>query len=161
MRFKEFRPRYEKDQKVDEFLPAALGVGARLAAPLAARALGAGARMAGNAISKFVSPQALRTQVAKQIGGAAGAAAFNKTTAQGDDQPVQLKPGMGISHPGIGQTKIKTITGPDVELDTQKELGQNIKVKKNELLAIMGQGQASPDSEKDKPDSIGTVGTIK
>lgn len=155
-----FKQELEKGQpkKVDEVIPA---LAARAAGALAVKGAGklAGAaakgigNLAGNAVSgigaaakqaagavgtqakALFTQQGLQRQMGAQPGKTAGAQAGQQTP------PVQIKPGVKILHPGLGQTKIKSIMGKNVTLDTQKELGQNITVDQNELLAVLGQGQ--------------------
>ena len=161
MRFREFAPRKRnRDQQVDEVLPAIGAVGGALArgamaaggalvrgatalggaalrgaGNLAAQGAKALGQTAGQAASKALfTPQGLQRQMGAQPGKAA-------TAQQGTTPPVQIKPGVKILHPGIGPTKIKSIQGKDAVLDTQKELGQNVRVDQNELLAVLGQGQ--------------------
>ena len=163
MRFREFATRKRnRDQQVDEVLPAVLGMTARAAGGALARGAaslgGAALRGAGNLAAQGVKAlgQAAGSAVsgaAKTAGQAAGKALFTPQGmqkqmgatpgAQAGQQtpPVQIKPGVKILHPGIGPVKIKNIQGKDAVLDTQKELGQDVRVDQNELLAVLGQGQ--------------------
>ena len=173
MRFREFAPRKRnRDQQVDEVLPAVIGaVGGALGrgALAAGGALARGATAAGGALARGAASlggAALRgagnlaTQGVKTLGQAAGQVASKalftpqgmqrQTGAQPGAQtgqqtpPVQIKPGVKILHPGIGAVKIKNVQGKDAVLDTQKELGQDVRVDQNELLAVLGQGQQAP-----------------
>lgn len=167
MRYREFAPRKRnRDQQVDEVLPAVAGA-ARVAGALGGAALRTGAKLGGAAL-KAAAPIAKKVgsavaSGAKTLGTAAGAAvagaAANKAlftpqglqrqmgtqpgqaAQQGTTPPMQIKPGVKILHPGIGATKIKSIQGKDAVLDTQKELGQDIRVNQDELLAVLGQAQ--------------------
>lgn len=153
-----------QDEKVDEVLPA-LAAGA---ARVGGAALRGASSLAGAAVKGVGN---LAAQGSKAIGQAAGSAATNiaksagqtatkalftpqglqrqmgaqpgkaSSAQQGTVPPVQIKPGVKILHPGLGQTKIKSIQGKDAVLDTQKALGQDIRVDQNELLAVLGQGQ--------------------
>lgn len=122
MRYREFAPqKRNRDRKVDEIVPPAAGF-AKVGGPSTGQAAG----------KALFTPQGFQ----KQMGGEPG-----KATGAQQTPAVQIKPGVKILHPGIGPTKIKSIQGKDAVLDTQKELGQNIRVDQNELLAVLGQAQ--------------------
>lgn len=162
MRFREFAPRKRNrnDQQVDEVLPAIGAIGGALArgAVAAGGALargvgslaGAAARGVGSALSgaaKTAGSQLFTQQgMQRMMGNKPGQA----TTPQQTTPPVQIKPGVKILHPGLGPTKIKSLQGKDAVLDTQKALGQDIRVNQNELLAVLGQGQQDPTQQVKK-----------
>lgn len=129
MRYREFISRKRnKNQQVDEVLPAVAGVATRAAG---SAAVGSLAKTVGTQAKSLFTPKGFQRQMGAQPGKAA-----DQSTP-----PVQLKPGVKILHPGIGPTKIKSIQGKDAVLDTEKELGQNIRVDQNELLAVLGQAK--------------------
>ena len=137
MRFREFASRKRnRDQQVDEVLPAVAGA-ARVAGAVGgavAKGVGKLANAAATGAKALFTQQGLQRQMGAEPGKSAA-------TQQGTTPPVQIKPGVKILHPGIGPTKIKSIQGKDAVLDTEKELGQNVRVDQNELLAVLGQGQ--------------------
>jgi len=145
VRFNEFKP--VRNKELDEFLPA-LATGARAVGG----ALATGARAVGGVVAK--GAQAVGgaiKQGAQAVGGAAANAAGQAVAgavgqaAQGQQAPqqqIELKPGMNItSVPQLGQTKVKTIQGKNAVLDTQKTLGLDVTVDKDQLLATLGQNQ--------------------
>jgi hypothetical protein len=127
MRYREFVSRKRnREQQVDEVLPAVAGIAARAA---------------GGAVASTVGTQAKALFTPKDFQKQMGVGTQTKNIAGQKTPPVQIKPGVKILHPGIGPTKIKSIQGKDAVLDTEKELGQNIRVDQNELLAVLGQAQ--------------------
>lgn len=144
MRFNEFKP--VRNKELDEFLPA-LATGARAVGG----ALATGARAVGGVVAK--GAQAVGgaiKQGAQAVGGAAANAAGQAVAgavgqaAQGQQAPqqqVELKPGMNIASPQLGQTKVKSVLGKNAVLDTQKTLGLDVTVDKDQLLATLGQNQ--------------------
>lgn len=129
MRFREFSSR-RQEQQVDEILPAVAAAGGALA-----RGAGTVAKTVGQGV--------------KAVGQAVGQAVAGAVQGQDQDQQqIQLKPGMNILSPSLGQTKIKSLRGKDAVLDTQKTLGLDVTVKQDELLATLGQNQQGAPGSK-------------
>jgi hypothetical protein len=137
VRFKEFGSK--KNQKVDEFIPALIGA-ARLAGTVGTIAKGAAA--VGGAALK--GAQAVGGMVSK--GAQAAASAAGKMTDAGKTATMQqqqrdmantLKVGNTVSHPKMGDLKIKAVKGSNVELDTKNTFGQDVSVNKDELMSVV------------------------
>ena len=79
--------------------------------------------------------------VAGTVQGAAQGAVQGQQGQQAEQPQIALKPGMNISTPGLGQTKIKTMIGKNAVLDTQKTLGLDVTVDQAQLAATLGQNQ--------------------
>lgn len=124
MRFREFSRKRNHDHQVDEVVPST------------------GTFSLGNQPKAVFTQQGMQRQMGNKLGQAA--------TGQKTTPPVQIKPGVKILHPGLGATKIKSIQGKDAVLDTQKALGQDIRVDQNELLAVLGQGQPEDQEQQKK-----------
>ena len=151
MRFKEFK------NQTDEAIGPAIAQGARAVGGVLAKGAQAvgnaavgGAKALGNAAlqgAKTVGGQAANAvgqAVAGTVQGAAQGAVQGQQGQQGQqaEQPqIALKPGMNISTPGLGQTKIKTMIGKNAVLDTQKTLGLDVTVDQAQLAATLGQNQ--------------------
>jgi len=142
VRFKEFRSR--KNQKVDEFVPALIGA-ARLAGAVGGAALNGAKAVGGAALNG-----------AKAVGGmiSKGAAAAGKLSDAGKTATMQqqqqdmantLKIGNTITHPKMGDLKIKAVKGSNVELDTKNTFGQDVSVNKDELMSVV-----KPDANQKK-----------
>lgn len=131
MRFKEFRSR--KNQKVDEFIPALIGA-ARLAGAVGGAALN-GAKAVGGMISKGAT-------AAGKLSDAGKTATMQQ---QQQDMANTLKIGNTITHPKMGDLKIKAVKGSNVELDTKNTFGQDVSVNKDELMSVV-----KPDANQKK-----------
>jgi hypothetical protein len=145
MRFKEFK------NQTDEAIGPAIAQGARSVGGVLAKGAQAvgnaavsGAKALGNAAlqgAKTVGGQAANT-VGQAVAGTVQGAAQGAVQGQQAEQPqIVLKPGMNISTPGLGQTKIKTMIGKNAVLDTQKTLGLDVTVDQAQLAATLGQNQ--------------------
>ena len=136
MRFKEFK------NQTDEAIGPAIAQGARSVGGVLAK----GAQAVGNAAlqgAKTVGSTAANAVGQAVVGTIQGAAQGQQATlGQQAEQPqIALKPGMKISTPGFGQTKIKTMIGKNAVLDTQKTLGLDVTVDQAQLAATLGQNQ--------------------
>ena len=147
MRFKEFK------NQTDEAIGPAIAQGARAVGGVLAKGAQAvgnaavgGAKALGNAAlqgAKTVGGQAANA-VGQAVAGTVQGAAQGAVQGQQVEQPqIALKPGMNISTPGLGQTKIKTMIGKNAVLDTQKTLGLDVTVDQAQLAATLGQNQQS------------------
>ena len=145
MRFKEFK------NQTDEAIGPAIAQGARAVGGVLAKGAQAvgnaavgGAKALGNAAlqgAKTVGGQAANA-VGQAVAGTVQGAAQGAVQGQQAEQPqIALKPGMNISTPGLGQTKIKTMIGKNAVLDTQKTLGLDVTVDQAQLAATLGQNQ--------------------
>ena len=161
MRFNEFKT--VRNKELDEFLPA-LATGARAvggAVASGAKAVGGvvakGAQAVGSAIKQ--GAQTVGGVAANAAGQAVGQAATNAAQGQqAQQQQIELKPGMNItSVPQLGQTKVKTIQGKNAVLDTQKTLGLDVTVDKDQLLATLGQNQNAAPGTAAKPGALKTL----
>jgi hypothetical protein len=138
-------------------IPAAVGGIGRAVGGIAANVAGAAGntvrnigRTAGNAISQMNEPNPLSTSSGVAVPSGSSQAQTGTTTttplqtpAQ-NTQQIQLKPGMNILQPALSKNmpiKVKSVSGSgnEVELDTEKVLGHNIKVKHPELMAVLNQ----------------------
>ena len=148
MRFKEFK------NQTDEAIGPAIAQGARAVGGVLAKGAQAvgnaavgGAKALGNAAlqgAKTVGGQAANAvgqAVAGTVQGAAQGAVQGQQGQQAEQPQIALKPGMNISTPGLGQTKIKTMIGKNAVLDTQKTLGLDVTVDQAQLAATLGQNQ--------------------
>ena len=136
MRFKEFRSR--KNQKVDEFVPALISAAsgaARLAGAVGGAALN-GAKAVGGMISKGAAA------AAGKLSDAGKTATIQQ---QQQDMANTLKIGNTITHPKMGDLKIKAVKGSNVELDTKNTFGQDVSVNKDELMSVV-----KPDANQKK-----------
>lgn len=101
------------------------------------------------ATSQKINPLSTSSNVAVPPGtkqAQTGLTPQTSTTQQNQQEKPQisLKPGMNILQPALSKNmpiKVKSISGSgnEVELDTQKILGHNIKVKQPELMAVLNQ----------------------
>lgn len=133
MRFKEFNQHKKTDEAgAINAIGGALAKGAKSVGGMVAK----GAKTIGGAIANTA-----QGAVQGAIQGA------TQTTAQ-PQQQIQLKPGMNITSPTLGQTKVKSLQGPNAVLDTQKTLGLDVTVNKDELLATLGQNQQGAPGSK-------------
>ena len=165
MRFNEFKT--IRNKELDEFLPA-LATGARAvggAVASGAKAVGGvvakGAQAVGSAIKQGAQTVGgvAANAAGQAVGQAVGQAATNAAQGQqAQQQQIELKPGMNItSVPQLGQTKVKTIQGKNAVLDTQKTLGLDVTVDKDQLLATLGQNQNAAPGTAAKPGALKTL----
>jgi phage-related protein len=138
-------------------IPAAVGGIGRAVGGIANNVAGAAGntvrnidRTAGNAISQTNEPNPLSTSSGVAVPSGSIQAQTGTTTTTPLQTPAQntqqnqLKPGMNILQPSLSKNqpiKVKSVSGSskEVELDTQKILGHNIKVNQQDLLAVLNQ----------------------
>lgn len=139
MRFKEFNQHKKTDEAgAINAIGGALAKGAKSVGGMVAK----GAKTIGGAIANTA-----QGAVQGAIQGATQTTAQPQQQAQ-TQQQIQLKPGMNITSPTLGQTKVKSLQGPNAVLDTQKTLGLDVTVNKDELLATLGQNQQGAPGSK-------------
>ena len=146
MRYREFS-NTNKNKKTTEVAPA-IAAAAGTAAKVIPAAVGGIGRAVGGITGTKSNALSTSSNVARPTGTTqAQTGSPQQTTTQPPDQEqpqqVELKPGMNILQPALGKTpiKVKSVSGSnnEVELDTQKQLGHNIKVKTPELMAVLNQ----------------------
>ena len=142
MRFKEFGSK--KNQKVDEFIPALIGA-ARLAGTVGTIAKGAAA-VGGAALKGAQAVGGMVSKGAQAVAGKMSDAGKTATMQQQQrDMANTLKVGNKITHPKMGDLKIKAVKGSNVELDTKNTFGQDVSVNKDELMSVI-----NPDTNQKK-----------
>ena len=141
MRFKEFRSR--KNQKVDEFIPALIGA-ARIAGAVGGAALNGAKAVGGAALN---GAKAVGGMISKGVAAGKFSDAGKTATMQQQQQDIAntLRIGNTITHPKMGDLKIKAVKGSNVELDTKNTFGQDVSVNKDELMSVV-----KPDANQKK-----------
>ena len=141
MRFKEFRSR--KNQKVDEFIPALIGA-ARLAGAVGGAAVNGAKAVGGAALN---GAKAVGGMISKGVAAGKFSDAGKTATMQQQQQDIAntLRIGNTITHPKMGDLKIKAVKGSNVELDTKNTFGQDVSVNKDELMSVV-----KPDANQKK-----------